>query len=353
MELTDASTLDADLDQHAGVIETLESELEFELFEGSIKGAMKVHNGSSSDLWKVPPAAIRLIPGFQPKVKNPSYMATVRELADSMKAIGWLTNSALAGYTAKDPETGELIIYLVDGHTRLLAVEIANTEGAKIETVPIIIRTKGVSMDDLNVQLIRGHTGRGLMPYEQGVVCKRLSCAGHSDESIQSMTGIKPGWYNKLMLLMAAPNRLRLMVAYETVAATLAIELIEEHGGAKALKLLEDAKQKIAGPNATPEQAAATKVSRKSIPKTATQKEAAAVKRQAPTLHILVKEVKEDPGYVSLSQDLRTKLEDLLSKLTLAAEDPETAKDDPVDPAPAPQQALFVEEQTQSTAPGA
>lgn len=337
------------LEQHTETLSKLEQPFEFELVEGSIKGAVKEAGGGSADLWKVPIDSIRLIDGFQPKVRNKSYEAAVRELADSMKQIGWLTNSALAGFAAKDPETGKLYIYLVDGHTRLLAVKLAISEGAEFQTVPIIIRTKGVSMDDLNVNLARGHKERGLSPYELGVVIKRLANSGHSEETVQAMTGITAAWYDKLMKLMAAPEKLKVMVAFEYVSATLAIDLIIQHGGKKALAMLEEAQVKKAGPDATPEQAGKTKVQARNLTKTPHQKQVAAEKREAPKLHAILQDVKKDPAFVSLSPELREKLDGLLAQLKQATEvsADEASSAAPADtsvPEPKPQQALFDEQ---------
>ena len=138
---------------HIDQLTLLEADFTKELEAGSIKGAMKQYGASSKDLWLVAPSALKVMDNFNPRVMNDSYRGKIRAYADSMLANGWIPNSVLNGYTAL--EDGELVIYVTSGHTRLLSVALANSEGATISHVPVTVRTKGVSMDDLQVELIQ------------------------------------------------------------------------------------------------------------------------------------------------------------------------------------------------------
>lgn len=302
-------------------LDRLEAPFDVILTEGSIKGAMRDHNAGSVDLWKVAPEVIRVLPGFQPKVPNKSYEEYVNQLAESMKVNRWLPGSVLNGYTAKDDDTGELVIYVIDGHTRLLAVEKANKEGAGIETVPMTIKTKGVSMEDLHVQAFHAGNGRTLSPYEQAVLCKRLLDCNLSEAEVQRRTGVTPIWFDKLMLLMAAPSALKTMVAYEVIAATFAIEMIDEHGQAKALKLIQEAQAKKAGTEVNDPAAAKVRVTHRNLPKTSTQRIQSVAKKFAPKVHTTLSAVRHDPGFASLKLENRELLAELLQMLDDAASD--------------------------------
>lgn len=185
-------------------LEALEAPFNVQLEAGSIKGTMKEIDASSRDLWMVKPSDLRVIPGFNPRVRNASYEAKIREYADSMVANGWLPNSVLNGYTAIDPETQEKVVYVTDGHTRLEALQLAKKEGRDIAEVPVTVNIKGVSMQDLNVALIQSNEKNSLSPYEKGVVCLRLLQDGVKEAEVQRRTGVKNPWFNKIMKLMAA-----------------------------------------------------------------------------------------------------------------------------------------------------
>jgi ParB family chromosome partitioning protein len=344
------------------VLTALDAPFDLELLAGSIKGAMKAGGASSKDLWIVPVAAIRIMPGFQPKIKNKSYIATVEKYAESMVEIDWLEGSTLKGYAAVVDGEAEPVIYVTDGHTRLLSLEIANKERARrgmapISSVPIIVSNKGVSMDDLNVGLIRGNDSRALAPYEVGVVCKRLLGSGHSEADVQRMTGVKDPWFTRLMLLMAAPMKLRKLVAFEAITATFAIETIEDYGP-KALAMIEEAQAKLldkeqakAGVSAASDDGSSTKdvsevkVSARHLAKTPAQEAAKAIKKMAPSMHTALRLVHDDPGFARLSPVNRERIAALMKELPDVTE----AKLDGVPAVNPNQQPLFASGEPSST----
>lgn len=67
----------------------LEAEFRTALTPGVLKAAMKEAGASSGDLWKVPVPQLRVIDGFNVRVKNAKYKAQVRRLADSIKSEGF------------------------------------------------------------------------------------------------------------------------------------------------------------------------------------------------------------------------------------------------------------------------
>jgi len=207
------------------------------LTPGSIKSAMKSANAPSRDLWQVPPDSIRVIENFNVRIHGPSYAASVRTYADSMKSEGFYQHKPLAGYVAKEGD--DQIIYITDGHTRLDAVKLAISEGAEITHVPVVVSQSGVSMEDLTVALVRGNSGQPLTPFELGIVCKRLAKYGYEIPVIAERIGVSSQYVNNLLSLMAAPIEIRNMVIEESVSATTAIEALVKYGDKATEKLLE------------------------------------------------------------------------------------------------------------------
>lgn len=139
-----------------------------ELTPGNTKAAMRAVGASSSDLWKVEPGRLRVLEGFNARVKNEAYTARVRWIADSIKANGYYPDKPLTGFVAL--EDGVEVIYVTGGHRRHEGVLLAIEEGADVGTVPVVIKPRGTSMEDLMVDLVVGNEGDPLTTYEQAVV---------------------------------------------------------------------------------------------------------------------------------------------------------------------------------------
>lgn len=275
-----------------------------QLHPGSIKAAMKSVDANSRDLWQVEPGKLKVIDNFNVRNKDdPDYIAHIRWLADSMKIEGFYQDKPLAGYVAKEGD--EQIIYIYDGHCRLEAVDLANSEGAEIHKVPVVVSQAGVSMEDLTVVLVRGNGGKPLAPYEIGLVCKRLVRYGLEEKDIASRIGFTLSYVTSLLGLMASPVELRKMVTAGVVSASTAIDMLNQYGD-KALEKLLEAQERA---NA----AGKARVTNKHLaPDHAFKK---AVKKSAETMFTAITEVKADPGYVQLSPTIRDKLDALLADL--------------------------------------
>lgn len=283
------------------------NEVEFNttLIAASIKGTMKAAGAGSRDLWQVEPSKIHVIPGLNPRVMTEAYKAHIRALADSIKSEGYFQDQPLAGYTAMI--NGESSVCIYSGHSRLLAVALANSEGAEILRVPVTVSQEGLSMEDITVALIRGNGGKNLTYYESAVVCKRLVKYGFELEEISTRTGIALHLVKNRLSLMAAPLKLRELVANETVSATLAIEMISEHGD-KALEKIEAAQ--LAASNS-----GKSRVTKMQTVDSSIFERAKFVKKAAPKLYEAAGAVRDDPGYASLSVETRDLIESLLAQI--------------------------------------
>lgn len=214
------------------------SDEQIQFFPGGVKRATKEFK--SADLWKVPPSSLHRHPGFNVRTKGKAYEDRVRELADSMKANGYYADKPMAGYVAN--VDGEDVIIVTDGHTRLDAVELAISEGAQIEVVPVVTKPAGTSMEDLTIALVTSNNGNPLKPYEVAQVCKRLVDYGMDEATIAHRLGFTPTYVQNLLTLMGAPSAVRKMVEQDKVSATLAVETLRKHGR-EAQEILRQAAQ--------------------------------------------------------------------------------------------------------------
>jgi ParB family chromosome partitioning protein len=279
-------------------------EYDLNLTRGDTKGAMKEAGASSGDLWNVGIENVRLLPNFNVRVKNEKYHARVRSIADSMLQEGFKKDKPLSGYVAK--EDGNNVIFVYGGHRRWEAVGIANAEGAEIKTVPIVVAPRGTTMEDLTVDLVTGNNGDALEPFEVAIVAKRLVGYQWEVSQIAKRLGRTETYVNGLLSLMESPKALRDMVQRDEVAASTAIELLQEHGnGSKVVQILEIglSRAKAAGKS---------RLTPKFIPGAVYKK---AVIKSAPVLVSTLKDLRDDPGYAKLSPQFQDKIADLLARL--------------------------------------
>lgn len=270
-----------------------------ELTPGNTKAAMKAVGAASSDLWKVAPDQLRTLDGFNARIKNDAYAARVRWIADSIKANGFYPDKPLTGFVAL--EDGEEVIYVTGGHRRHEGVLLAIEEGADVPTVPVVIKPRGTSMEDLTVDLVVGNEGEPLTTYEQAVVCKRLAGFGWESKEIARRLGYSTAQYvDGLLSLASAPLAVRRMVMESVISATTAIDAIKKHGD-KAADVLLAAMVKSGG-----------RVTAKHMPDADFKK---AVKKQAEPMYTALTKVQADPGFAKLSKEVRELLAELLQGL--------------------------------------
>lgn len=271
---------------------------------GSIKGGMSALQAGRRDLWQVEPDKLKVIPGFNPRVENDEYEAHVRALADSIKEEGFYQDQPLGGYAAK--ENGEDVVYIYSGHSRLAAVKIAIAEGAGIQHVPVVVSAAGMSMEDLTIALLRGNSGKPLTYYESAVVCQRLFKFGYDIDKIAKHTGFAVGVIRNRLTLMSAPLKLKMMVANGEISPTLALEMFEEYGD-KVLEKLDEAVQ-------TAKENGKDKIRKTSVPypkKDADKR----IKKSAHLLVEILKNVRQDAGYMSLTVGNREYIEKTLDDI--------------------------------------
>lgn len=207
-----------------------------DLVQGNVKHAMGDAGAKSHDLWMVPRASIKLIPGFNDvRAVDPGYPEHLAKITSLIEANGYNKGDPLEVFIAR--EDGQDIIYLIDGYTRVKAVDTLNENGAGIEILPCVQRPNGTTMEDVLAAPVTSNSGRGLTPMGEAIICKRMIGQNLDEPEIATKLGFPVQKVRDLLVLIAAPKQIRLMVQTGRVSATNAIEVVKKHGN-KATEVL-------------------------------------------------------------------------------------------------------------------
>lgn len=212
-----------------------------ELTAAPVDPTMKAAEATSAKLYRVPVSKIKVIPGFNVRVQSPDYIAHRDAIRASIAANGYDSTKPLAGYVAKEGD--ENVIYVTDGHTRLDAVNEHNAdpdtaEKDEINTLPVMVQPKEVSLTDLTVMLHTANSGRPLTPFELGVVVKRLLAEEDAKKAdIATRLGVTTRYLDDVLLLANADSKVKQHVAAGAVSSTMAIQLLRKDADTAAAKI--------------------------------------------------------------------------------------------------------------------
>lgn len=212
-----------------------------EVSTGAVDPAMKSAGAKAAGkVHMVPVEKIKVIPGFNVRVESPDYIQHRDNLVASITANGYDPTKPIAGYVGKDGD-----IFVTDGHTRLDAVSIINEgEGDEIESIPVVVHPKEVSLTDLTVGLHTANSGRPLTPFELGIVVKRLLAEeGAVKKDIASRLGVTARYLDDVLLLAGADKSVKQHVASGAVSSTMAIQLLRKDADTAAEKIAEAVKK--------------------------------------------------------------------------------------------------------------
>ena len=271
------------------------------LVAGNLKRTMQAAGASSRDLWYVPYNQLRIVKGFNVRVKDAAYVAHIRSIADSVKANGFYPDKPLAGYVAT--MDGEEVIVITDGHCRFDACGLAIAEGAPLEKIPVVVKPSSTSMADLTVALVVSNSGKPLTPYETAMVCKRLESFGWTPEEMANKLSFSRTYVDQLLSLLALPEAVQTHVRAGTVSAANALAITKRHGE-KAAEVIEKAAATV------PEKG---RVTQKHIEPS--DKFAKALRRESRAMYDLLQSIADDPAYLMLGKDLRDRFLNLVDVL--------------------------------------
>lgn len=294
------------------------SAFEDTLVPGAVKAAMSDSGAKSSDLWRVPPSAIQIRPGYNPRIVTPGYEAALMELAQSIADNGFYDSKPLA--VSVGDEGGKSVLYLEDGHRRFAAAQIAISKlGASIDKLPVTTLPRSMNAEQRMAHMLHSNQdGVKFTPPELSVFVARFRSMGHDEKATAKYMGITEAYVRQLETLHSSPKAIRDMVESGEISATLAIETVMEHKS-EAAPLLQEAKEvaKASGKRVTAKVvkkvAAAKKAGKAPAKLNKTQQEELALKKQrkhGPEFAALLKAVMDKHGKV-IDSDFHTQADAL------------------------------------------
>lgn len=202
------------------------------------KTLMTVLTHTKGEQINLDPKHLRVMPDFNPRIKDQAYFDHIRALADSIKENGFYQDKPLAGISGYEGKRS--VIYVTDGNCRFEALKIAIKEGAPIQWVPVVLKDRTTTMEDLSVALVKSNEGRRFSPLELSIVAKRLFKFGWNGKKIAQKLGFTEDYVSKLLTLSGAPHEIRRMIESGYVSAGVALESMRQHG-AEATNVLKGA----------------------------------------------------------------------------------------------------------------
>ncbi len=193
------------------------------------------------DMYQIDPDIIKEEDGWNIRQENDDLTAHIRQLADSIKELGVL--EPLTIYQKKDGD-----IVLTNGHCRLAAVRLAQSEGAEIKTVPVRNEAKTSNDADRVLSMLTRNSGKPLTSLEQACVIKRLFGFGWSQTEIAKKTGYSVPHIGNLIELSSAPAEVQQLVSEGKVSATLATQIVRKEGETKDFSEAQQVKETAPGP---------------------------------------------------------------------------------------------------------
>lgn len=204
---------------------------------GNTKAAAAAAGATSSDLWMVPYDQLHYDPRDNIRPVDPEW---VTHLAALMLANGYDKSQPLHCYIRK--VDGKDLIYIYKGQHRYLAAGNAIKAGRNLGKIPVVVRdAKTVNRADMVIDGYLSNESKRSSPLElASVIAELRDVHGFSVQSICNRLNITDQTIRDVGLLERAPAALHQMVRSGTVAGTLAIEQIREHGADKALDRLQN-----------------------------------------------------------------------------------------------------------------
>lgn len=177
---------------------------------------------------RVPLAALKVLPGFNTRVKDDDYRERVAAIRSSINQHGFYEDKPFSVTMLPDDET----VYIFDGEHRFDAANLAvNEDGAEFPGgVPVAFAAEGATVKDLTVHLVHGNAGANLNPVEMAAVVRRLVDLGLSKDEIAKEIARTPRHVENLMVLAGSSAVVKKAVAEGKIAAAEAVKMVRKDG---------------------------------------------------------------------------------------------------------------------------
>ena len=244
-----------------------------------------------------------VLEGFNPRTPSDKLKAHIRALADSIKENGFFEHkpiSCMGALRGKKP-----VLYVHDGHCRLEAVKLAISEGAEINELPVVIKDRSCSEEEVLVGMVNSNDqGLEFSVLELAIVCRRLRGFGWDTARIASKITKTVDYVAKLLILAGAPQPIRVMVEQGLVSAALATNALVRHGE-QAVAVLQQGID-------TAKAQGQSKLTPRHMPEQVRRR---AMVKAAPRMVTALHRVVQHPGFKDMPADLRELVAGLLKEV--------------------------------------
>ena len=190
-----------------------------------------VANGRS-DLYRVDPKLIQIKADWNSRdASDPANAEHIESLKASIKEIG--VKKPLVCYQEND------IVYVSDGHCRLMAIRQLIEAGVEIKTVPVMVEDRHANEADRIFSQIVHNQGKPLTGIEQAKVFKRLIGLGWVQKDIAAKAGISGGRVSQLLDLLTLPTVLQKFITEGRASAGMVLSVYKKHNQDVALTVAE------------------------------------------------------------------------------------------------------------------
>ena len=306
-------------------MDQLAIDFSFKFTQGSIKAFRDQTKPSekgapgtgSGDAWYTAIENFEVWPGLNPRNANSKkFKDAVQRLYQSMLIHGYDKNFPLGCIVVADAESKQHL-YVWNGHRRLLAAQMAFdfirgggevpkhvAESFAKGTLPFVQMPEGTTADDILVAMVRSNESEPFPPLELAIQCKRLADNGKSTEWISENLVCSTQYVRNLLKLISAPPEIIEMVQSGAVSESLVVEALRNYG--------DDALQKLQAGLVTAQKSGKERLTARVFAAGHFKTE---LRKEAPLVYLTLDDVRNDPGYQSLSDGVRQKLEGVFAKL--------------------------------------
>lgn len=252
--------------------------------------------------WRVELGDLRILPDFNIRIKDASYYAHVEYLANSIIENGYYPESSISGYLGLEGK--KLVIYVTDGHCRIEGVKLAIERGALIKDLPLVLKDKSTTMEDLTVGLAQSAGGKPLRPIELSIIVKRLENFGWKPDKIAKRLCISPEYVGQLLTIAGAPQSMRESIESNDTSLAVGLYYIRNFGSdapAAMRKAIEAVKAQ-----------GKKKLTFKDVPIQTLKK---AQVKSAPAMFDAISKVKSDGAFQHLSEEVQRIITGVLDQI--------------------------------------
>jgi ParB-like chromosome segregation protein Spo0J len=203
--------------------------------KGSAKGITDLTGVTrSNQLLMVTPELIRPIKGFNPRIHEAkdagtgkSYADELEELKASIQSEGFFLDKPISGYPGV--EDGENVVYIIDGHRRMEAVNALIDEGVEIGNIPVVLTPANTDPIKLVIQNVKKNLNRRFTFFETSFQVARLLGIGKSKADIVDLMGLSEvAVQDCLDFIESVPKPIREHVKLGRISGTEALRICRQ-----------------------------------------------------------------------------------------------------------------------------